>query len=549
MISIYAPDTTTWTDNGIKVLQPRRAFIRKEDNGDYYLTIEDIAANFDLYQQDRIIAVDTTPWGRQPFRVASPQMQDGKVTVKAYHITQTDSKLLVVADTFIVNKNANAALAQLNAATDETSPFTTIGDTTTTQNLRVVRDSLWVAVQNIAARWGGHITLDGWEIGIRDTIGEDRGVSIAYGKNITQYGVTEDWNTVTTKILPVGANGILLDSRYLEQEPEDYPIPYTRTVSFDQGDIKQEDYEDEAAYQAALRADLTVQASAYLADNHLPKVNYTFGARIEGVTDLGDIIRVSHPRINTELVTAVLAIEYDPLTDKITKVEFGNFNPKLSNLVSSQQAAMKNIVSIASTNVTSALTTALQQATAEINAVLGNSYVIYEGNQILVVDALPKEDATNVMRINAGGIGFSTTGITGTFNSAWTIDGTLDMQAINVINLTADMLRGGTLQIGNYNGATGIIEIYDASGNPLGSWTESGLNLTTAQGDTLDINATDGLKYTATIGGVPTTVFQVLGAETRVKNMVASDQITMSPIKIVPIPTGNQAGWAFVKII
>ena len=69
--------------------------------------------------------------------------------------------------------------------------------------------------------------------------------------------------------------------------------------------------------------------------------------------------------------------------------------------------------------------------------------MIYEGDKILVVDKLPKETATNVIMINNGGISFSQTGINGTFNSAWTIDGTLNLKAINVINLEKDVMTRG----------------------------------------------------------------------------------------------------------
>lgn len=52
--------------------------------------------------------------------------------------------------------------------------------------------------------------------------------------------------------------------------------------------------------------------------------------------------------------------------------------------------------------------------------------------------------------INSAGIGFSNTGINGTFTTAWTIDGTFNAQAINIINLTADLIKGGTLRLGSY---------------------------------------------------------------------------------------------------
>jgi hypothetical protein len=49
--------------------------------------------------------------------------------------------------------------------------------------------------------------------------------------------------------------------------------------------------------------------------------------------------------------------------------------------------------------------------------------------------------------INSGGIGFSSTGINGIFSSAWTIQGEMDMQNINVINLVADMIKCGTIKL------------------------------------------------------------------------------------------------------
>jgi hypothetical protein len=86
-----------------------------------------------------------------------------------------------------------------------------------------------------------------------------------------------------------------------------------------------------------------------------------------------------------------------------------------------------------------------------------SSYVVYEKDQILILDAIPKETAKNVIRINSGGIGFSSTGINGVFNSAWTIDETLDMQQINVINLVADLIKGGPLKLGNFSNQSGTM--------------------------------------------------------------------------------------------
>lgn len=552
MIVLHPETATTFESLGIKVLQPLLATIRKEDNGDYYLDIRDKADNYTLYLKDRIIAVDT-PWGRQAFRIDEPKLKGSKVDVKAWHLFY-DTKNLIIQDSYVVSQDANYALDYLNDATDVVSPFTTVSDVTTIASLRSVRDSLYEAVLTILERWGGHLDLDNWEIGLRDTIGEDRGVTVAYGKNITDFGISENWDDVVTKVLPVGKDGQLLDDIYVEYLPEDYPQPYSKVLSFEQNDILPEDYvneegePDEEAYIQALKDDLLAQASNWLRDNHYPKVNYSVDAYLEGVNDIGDVIRVEHPRLKTPLATNVLAVEYDAIRDRITKVEFGNFNQKLENLISDTENMVSNEVEQAKVVVTTQFDKALADAQAQITTLMSNSYVIYDGDQILVVDSLPKETATNVMRINANGIGFSTTGINGTFTSAWTIEGTLDMQQINVINLVADRIKGGTLRIGFYEGNSGLIEIFDEFGNTVGTIDDNGIILENPNGDRLEISPVDGLSSYSSVSGTEQEVFSIDRDVTNIAKLHARQQIEMPPIKVLPINTGGVSGWAFVKL-
>jgi phage minor structural protein len=552
MIILFNDTATDFTTLGLKVLQPLYAVVRKEDNGDYYLDLRDTSVNAHLYIRDYIIAVDT-PWGRQGFRVATSKVKGTKVDIKAYHLFY-DSKGYLIEDSYVVVNDANYALDHLNTATDQTSPFTTISDVTTTTSLRIVRKDLYTAVLSVVDRWGGHLDLDNWDIGLRTVIGQDRGVTIAYGKNITDYAIGDNWDDVCTKVLPVGKDGLQLDDVYVENNPTDYPKPYSKVVSFNQNDVDPDAYRDDAgvldetAYTDALKSDLLAQATTYLAENHYPKVNYSFSAFIEGITDIGDVIRVNHPRLTVPLETNVIAIEYNAIAERVDKVEFGNFNPKLSNLVNNTQSAIDTATEQVQAGVTSAFNSALQDATLAINGILGNSYVIYDGDEILVVDALPKEDATNVMRINSGGIGFSTSGIGGTFTSAWQIDGTLDMQQINVINLVADRIKGGSLRLGFYEGNNGLIELYDEFGNEVGQIDQDGIVLTNPNGDRLEISPVNGLSAFSTISGTEQEVFSIDRDVTDIAKLNAREQIQMTPIKIVPIPTGTQAGWAFVKL-
>lgn len=552
MIILFDETARTFETLGVKVLKPLVAVVKKEDNGEYTLEYRDHAENYHLFKNDMIIAVDT-PWGRQAFRVNNPKLNGSKFDIKAQHVFY-DSKNYLIKDSYVVDNNASYALGHLNAATDVTSPFSTISDVVGNFSLRTVRKSLYEAVLAVAERWGGHLIFDNFNVELRKEIGQDRGVTVAYGKNIRGFTITEKWDNVVTKVLPVGKDGLLLEDTYVELAVDDYDTPYSRVVSFKQDHITDDSFKNEQgvvdteAYKTALRADLLSQAQKYLSDNHLPKVNYSVEAFVEGIVDLGDIVRVNHPRLKDPLETRVIGIEYDAISERIDKVEFGNFNDKLQNLISDTVKTIETATEETKTEVTTAFERSLQNATANIAGIMTNSNVIYDGDQILVVDNLPKETATNVMRINASGIGFSTSGINGEFNSAWQINGTMDMQQINAINLVADKIKGGTLRLGFFEGNNGLIEILDEYGNYTGRIDQNGIVFTNPNGDRLELNPIDGLSAFSSLGGTEQEVFSIDRDVTNIAKLHARDQIEMPPIKIVPISSGSQAGWAFVKL-
>ena len=68
--------------------------------------------------------------------------------------------------------------------------------------------------------------------------------------------------------------------------------------------------------------------------------------------------------------------------------------------------------------------------------------------RILVMDTANKAQAVNVIQINQNGIGFSRNGVNGEYLNAWTIDGHLRAEFIDVGTMLADRIRGGTLEVG-----------------------------------------------------------------------------------------------------
>ena len=139
--------------------------------------------------------------------------------------------------------------------------------------------------------------------------------------------------------------------------------------------------------------------------------------------------------------------------------------------------------------------------------------------------------------INNGGIGFSQTGINGTFTSAWTIDGTLNMQAINVINLVADMIKGGTLKLGSHLNASGIFELYDNANNLIGQMDKDGLKINGLDGSYVRINNTVGFAGYDRNGQK---IYWVNGDEFHMKKSVVEEEITLcNQMRFIPIQIMN----------
>ena len=333
MIKVYDSNETLFNNNGIKTLHPLVAEITKKDNGDYCIELRDIIDNLEYYQKGMIVRVPT-PWGVQGFRCDNPKIKNNRVECTAWHLTY-DSKNYVIKDSNSVDKNCNDALDHFNNATDRKSPFTTISDISKTLSTRMVRKSLFEVYGELIAEdsYGGHWYRDNFTLGIKSSIGQDRGVVLAQNKNITDISIDENWDEVCTKVLAYTTDGevaILLDETYVELEEDLYDETYTKVVKFE-NELNKDDYATEEEFLAATKIWLLEQANNYLEKNKFPKINYSVEAKIDNVSDVGDVIYVKHPKCKVNITTTVIGVTYDVIRDKYIKIEFGNFKKEIKN--------------------------------------------------------------------------------------------------------------------------------------------------------------------------------------------------------------------------
>ncbi len=536
MIRAFNTTDKLYSSNGDAVIAATKARVKNSDNGDYYLELT-CGIEYNDYIQANNIIVAPTPKGDQAFRIRTVKKKNNKLEAKAWHVFY-DSQNYLIADSYAVNMNCNAALDHFNTATDNPSPFTVSSDVSVINSFRCVRKSLAECITTVLERWGGHLVRDNWNISILADIGVDNGITIEYKKNLKELTASYDWSKVVTKIMPVGKDGLLLDELYIYSDIQ-YDIPYTKAISFDQGSINEADYTSEADYKAALKDDLRTQAVNYLKTSSFPVVNYELKGNPEKVTDIGDTIEVKDDRIGVNILTEVIAYEYDAIAKNYVSLEFGNFTNTLGGLLGNISSNTADQVGNAVITITSNLSDALAEAQAKIWNALSSSYCIYEGDKILIVDKLPASRATNVIMINSAGIGFSNTGINGEFTTAWTIDGTFNAQAVNIINLTADLIKGGTLKLGSLLNQSGKIEVYDEANTLICTIDKNGLIMYASNGSYVVLNQDVGLVG---YDGAGSPIYWVTNDSFNMSKAVVTQEITLcNKVRFLPmqITEGN----------
>lgn len=334
MIRLFLPTEQNFETNGEIVINATRCVVKNEADGIFSLEMVCPVEYIDYIKPQNIL-VAPTPQGAQPFRIYDVTKNLHKLTAKAKHIT-FDAETYVIAESQIEDATCQEALEQFNRTTDTTSPFYVASDIEDTHSMTVTRKSLNEVINDVAGRWGGHVVRDNFKISVLESIERDNGITIEYGKNLQEISADYNFANVTTKILPVGKDGLLLDEVYLESATQ-YDIPYTRVVSFNQ-EIDAEDFETENAYFEALELDLREKAYEYLNKYSTPSVNYTLKGKPERVSDIGDLILVRDHRLDIDLVTEVISYEFDAIAERYNSLQFGNFSEKLDNLLNVVQS-------------------------------------------------------------------------------------------------------------------------------------------------------------------------------------------------------------------
>lgn len=459
--TLYSPTETNFTSNGLGGLADCISCeVTEGRNGAYTMQIVypiDGLHFSDIAHSSIIKVIPSDGATEQLFRVYKiSKPLNGKVTIEAEHISYQLSFIPVSPFTA---SNCAGALSGLVNHSMETNPFTVWTDKETsatyTQTLPASFRSRLGGVQgSILDVYGGEYEFDNYTVKLHASRGSDNGVTLRYGKNITDIKQEENIENTITGICPYwtdsDGNTVTGDIQYAEGADN---FPYKRTVVMDFSS----DYEDQPT-----KAELEAHTRSYISSNRVgvPKVSMTVSfvalwqteeykhiANLERVK-LCDIVTVEFEKLGISAKAKVVKTVYDVLKERYKSIEIGESRTDLAKTLS----AMQSVVNQAPTE--GFMRQAINHANSLLSGGLGGHVVINrnangEPNEILIMDTDDKDTAENVIRMNVNGIGFSTTGYDGDYTTAWTIDG----------HFNADFIKAGTINAIDIKGShiTGVL--------------------------------------------------------------------------------------------
>ena len=448
---IFPSNATTFTTNGLGRLGATECYVEQEVNGIFELEmvvpVDDL--RFSEIEMSRIIVAKPSPArSAQAFRIYKISKPiNGLVTVNAQHISYQLSYIPVMPYTAT---SCSDALTKIPTNAAETCPFTFSTNKTITANWKspIVPTSARGILQgeegSILQRFKGEYEFDNWNVSLKAHLGTDNGVVIRYGKNLVDLLQEESIENTYTGICPYYQSDdyVLTLTEKVLHSANASNFPYQRTLPVDLSD----------KFNAIpTEQELRDAGNAYITDNNIgvPDVSLDVsfiplsdteeykGHTLENV-ELGDTVGVYFEKLGVQASAEVISIRYNVLAERYDSIHIGSVKSSLSTTLANQTQEIVN----QQTNFEKAV----QTATELINGGLGG-YVRTTTNsagqpqEILIMDTDDTATATNVIRMNQNGIGFSTTGYQGPFNSAWTIDGTFDASVINVFNLIAHKVQ------------------------------------------------------------------------------------------------------------
>ena len=536
LIILYDHDEEAFTSNGLGALPDAASCtVTEERNGGYEVEMEYplTGSHFNDIQKRRILYVKPNPYDDpQPFRIYSiTKPINGIVTVHAAHLSYDTSGSIVKlfpADA----GSASAAMSYLKNFSVPSTPFTFFTNVGKSGTMSVpkpssIRSLLGGSDGSILDTFGGEYLFDKWNISLLESRGSNRGVTIRYGKNMTDLEQEENDTDFYTGVYPFwysesedGGLVTLSANDGIVNAPGNYDFVKIMPLDLSSEDFSKETTDSEGyttTIEKPTEAELLAAAQKYITNNKIgiPKVSldvsfvmlaqteeYKDFARLETVK-LCDTVTVEFEKLGVKTTAKCIKTVYNVLTDKYDSIELGEPKSSLAETVSNQGTLIEEA------SDKSYMERAIQNATDLIMSGKLGGYVTVTKNEIYIADNKDLDKAVKVWRWNSGGLGYSSSGKDGPFGTAMTSDGkivadyistgNLDCSVLNVSNIHGDSILVDT--IGALNGINQKTDSYQYIKTGLldsdGNYGIAIGQLTTNSDGTISTSSSEYVKITS----------------------------------------------------
>ena len=421
MIFLYEQSEKNFTTAGLCTLPDATScVVTEERNGAYELEMQ-YPINGIAYSSitaRRIIFCRPNPYEReQPFRIYKISKPiNGIVTVYAQHISY-DLKGIPLSP--FTAENILTALQGFTtyAVGDQLFTFTT--DKTTTANFAVTvpssaRSMLGGTDGSLLDVYGGEYVFDRYIVALKAARGENHGVEIRYGKNLTDVTQEENISKVATGVYPYWKS--MTDDTLVMLPEKTLAAPGTYTFSHVVPlDLSTE--WDEAPTEAQLRA----RAQKYMEDNAIGVPEVSISVSFQPLADtveykdlapleevrLCDTVTVIYPELGVSATAKVIRCVYNVLLGRYDKIDIGDARTTLADTIAGQGDAISNLPL---DDVAKQATESSTNISQELQKLLANGMGLYtstvdaeNGGKIFYMHDKPTlAQSTNIWRIQGG---------------------------------------------------------------------------------------------------------------------------------------------------
>ena len=399
---LYPPTAAAWDTNGLGALSDCISCVVEETlNGPFELEMQYRLNGLhyaDITLRSIILAKPNPTARPQPFRVYKISRPiNGVVTINAQHLSYDLSGIVI--EPFNAPSLASALEGmKTNAVTD--NPFEYETDKTVIGDFVVSYPSSarsLVAGQrgSLLDTYGGELEFDRYQVKLWAHRGKDNGVTIRYGKNMTDVNQEEDGSGVYTGVYPYWYSeeegSADLGNSYVPVEGE---FDFTRILLLD----LTEEFENKPTAE-----ELTQKAQEYIS-NHDPGVPtisttvswYQSREFVENV-NLGDVVGVYFSRLGISAKAKIVKTRYNALQNRYESVDIGSVRSSIAGTIVSMDQGVSSVTQYTVTE-TRRITKELEMTADSLRSAISdsaqNTTQLIQQSQAIIMEALQEYATT-----------------------------------------------------------------------------------------------------------------------------------------------------------